>query len=144
MSHKKLFFFAIALAAAIAIAVPLIASGRNSRFSSGANLKTRNSENEAKPITEDDPQVLSFEANPSGFVPSETTVSAGKFLVLLQNRTGRRDLSFSLARENEGRVAESDQQRRDWKAQVHLNPGTYVLAEANHPEWKAIIQVAAR
>ena len=66
----------------------------------------------------------------------------GKFLILLQNRSGQRGLNFWLARENQERLAESDPQKRDWKAQVQLGPGTYVNGESSHPEWKAIIRVS--
>lgn len=91
--------------------------------------------------TEDVPQVVSLQVTPSGFEPAETIAPRGRFLILLHNRTGRRDLNFWLARENEGRVAESEAQKRDWKAQVQLSPGTYIIGETNHPEWKSIIRV---
>jgi hypothetical protein len=91
--------------------------------------------------TEDVPQVISLQVTPSGFEPRETIAPKGKFLILLENRTGRRDLNFWLARENEGRVAESKSQNRDWKAQVQLGPGTYIIGETNHPEWQSVIRV---
>ncbi|HET6973645.1 MAG TPA: hypothetical protein VFH96_06435 [Pyrinomonadaceae bacterium] len=90
---------------------------------------------------DDVPQVISLQVTPSGFEPRETIAPKGKFLILLQNRTGRRDLNFWLARENEGRVAESKSQNRDWKAQVQLAPGAYIIGETNHPEWQSIIRV---
>jgi len=90
---------------------------------------------------EDEPQVISLQLNPSGFEPGETIAHRGKFLILLQNRSGQRNLSFWLARENQERLAESEPQKRDWKAQVQLGPGTYVIGESSHPEWQAIIRV---
>jgi len=90
---------------------------------------------------QDVPQVISLLVTPNGFEPQETIAPKGKFLILLQNRTGRRDLTFWLARENQGRVAESKPERRDWSAQVQLAPGTYVVGETNHPEWQSIIRV---
>ena len=91
--------------------------------------------------TDDVPQVISLQVTPSGFEPRETIAPRGRFLILLQNRTGRRDLNFWLTRENEGRVAESKPQQRDWKAQLQLSPGTYIMGETNHPEWQSIIRV---
>jgi hypothetical protein len=44
--------------------------------------------------SEDLPQVISLEVTPFGFDSSEITAPRGKFLILLQNRTGRRDLNF--------------------------------------------------
>ena len=91
--------------------------------------------------TDDVPQEISVQVTPSGFEPRETIAPRGRFLILLQNRTGRRDLNFWLARENEGRVAESKPQKRDWKAQLQLTPGTYIIGETNHPAWQSMIRV---
>jgi hypothetical protein len=137
MSNTKLFLYVLTLIAAIAVSIPLIGRAENVRstLSQNIGIETKVSS------VDDDLRVLSFEVTPAGFEPSETIVSHGKFLILLQNRTGRRDLNFWFARENEGRVAESDPQKRDWKAQVQLSPGTYILGEAEHPEWKSVIRV---
>ena len=112
-------------------------------FSGGATkLESSPVEKATTRATEEDmPQVISLQVTPSGFEPSETIAPRGKFLILLQNRTGRRDLNFWLARENEGRVVESKPQQRDWKAWVQLAPGTYIVGETNHPEWQSIIRV---
>jgi len=126
--------------ATAAVSIPFISRAENIWSSSRENSARLQS----SPVTssaQDVPQVISLEVTPSGFESGETIARRGKFLILLQNRTGRRDLNFWLARENEGRVAESDAQRRDWKAQVQLNPGTYVIGETNHPEWKYTIRV---
>jgi hypothetical protein len=143
MPKKKLFLFALALTAAIAATVPsLIGRAENVAVSPPqSSVAELNLTKETKVLAQEEPQVLAIEVTPPGFNPSETIVSKGKFLLLLQNRTGRRDLNFWLSRENEGRIAESDPQRRDWKAHVHLNPGTYILGETDHPEWKCIIRV---
>ena len=87
------------------------------------------------------PQGLLFELRPAGFTPVETTVVAGKYFLMLQNRSGLRDLAFTLARDNEGTVASSNRQQRDWKATVQLAPGTYILREAGHDDWRAVIRV---
>ena len=123
MSNKKLFLFLLTLISAMTLTV---------------SFRSR-----AESIIEpqDEPQVLAFEVTPSGFNPTETTLHQGKCLILLRNRSGQRDLTFWLVRENEGRVSESEGQKRDWKTQVHLKPGTYILGEANHPEWRSIIRV---
>jgi len=142
MSKKNLFLFALTFTAAIAATVPFIGRAENvgvsPRQNSALEIKLAK---ETKVLTQEEPQVLAIEVTPPGFNPSETIVQKGKFLLLLRNRTGRRDLNFWLARENEGRVAESEPQKRDWKAHVHLNPGTYILGETDHPEWKCVIRV---
>lgn len=95
----------------------------------------------AENTNDDEPQVISLQLNPSGFEPAETSAHRGKFLILLQNRSGQRDLNFWLARENQERLTESEPQKRDWKAQVQLGPGTYVIGESSHPEWQSVIRV---
>ena len=90
----------------------------------------------------DGPQGLIFELGPSGFIPSEVNVNAGKYLLVLENRSGEKQLTFTLERENGARMAESDKDRRDWKATVQLSNGSYILSEANHPEWRAVIRVS--
>ena len=143
MSNKRIFLFAIVLCAAIAAIIPFIGrAGDRSGVMQNAASPQSSLTNEVRAASSDDePQVLSFQVTPNGFEPREAVVSHGKFLILLQNRTGRRDLTFRLTRENEGRVAGSDPQKRDWKAHVRLNPGTYILDEISNPEWKSVIRV---
>ena len=135
MSNKKVFLAALTVVAFTALTVAFTSRAANIRSSMDPV------ERATAPQHEDVPQVISLQVTPSGFEPSETIAPKGKFLILLQNRTGRRDLEFWLARENEGRVAESKGQNRDWKAQVQLAPGTYIIGETNHPEWQSIIRV---
>ena len=144
MSNKKLFVAALTFTAVAAVTIPFIGRAENIRSSLRENSTKVESSPAVKAETislEDLPQVISLEVTPAGFESSEIIASRGRFLILLQNRTGRRDLEFWLARENEGRVAESQRQQRDWKAQLQLNPGTYILGETNHPDWKFTIRV---
>lgn len=142
MSNKLI--VTLTIAAALALTIPFVA--RTENISPLTPLvvppvgSTRVAELSAS-STEDEPQVVSLEVTPNGFEPIETTARRGKFLILLQNRTGRRDLSFYLVRESQERVAESDPQKRDWKTHVQLGPGTYIMGETNHPEWRSIIRV---
>ena len=143
MSNKRMFLFALTLCAAVAVTIPFIgrADNRPAGRPNAANQQSSLTNETKAASTDDEPQVLSFQVTPNGFEPSEVIVSHGKVLILLQNRTGRRDLTFRLTRENEGRVGNSDPQKRDWKAHVRLNPGTYILDEASNPEWKSVIRV---
>ena len=142
MSNKRIFLFALTLCAAIAVTIPLIVSAANRSAKYNPPNPQFSSTNEVQAASTDETrQVLSFQVTRNGFEPSEITVTQGKFLILLQNRSGRRDLNFRLTRENEGRVAESDPKRRDWKAHVRLNPGTYILDETNDPTWRSVIRV---
>lgn len=139
MSNKKVILAALSVVAT-ALTVPF--TGRTANIGSvEIRNPTTTVERATTPQNEDVPQVVSLQVTPSGFEPRETIAPKGKFLILLQNRTGRRDLEFWLARENEGRVAKSEPQKRDWKAHVQLGPGTYIIGETNHPEWRSIIRV---
>jgi hypothetical protein len=144
MSTKILFVAALIFIGVIAASLPFIGRAENTTASSSSNsTKPASTSVAATQNTphEDEPQVISLEATPSDFEPAETIVHRGRFLILLQNRTGQRGLNFWLARENQERLGESEPQKRDWKAQVQLGPGTYVIGETGHPEWQATIRV---
>ena len=141
MSNKKALLVALAVFAATVLTLAFTSRAANIRSSVERNPTKLEASPVATVSQEDVPQVVSLQVTPSGFEPRETIAPKGKFLILLQNRTGRRDLNFWLARENEGRVAESKAQNRDWKAHVQLAPGTYIIGETNQPEWQSIIRV---
>ena len=141
MSNKKVFLAALTVVAVTALTLPFTGRTANIRSSVERNSTKLETSPVAPVLNDDVPQVVSLQVTPSGFEPRETIAPKGKFLILLQNRTGRRDLNFWLARENEGRVAESKSQNRDWNAQVQLAPGTYIIGETNHPEWQSVIRV---
>ena len=84
---------------------------------------------------------LVFAVRATGFDPDEFTVSAGRYLIVVQNRSGRRDLIFRLDRENGERLHEVRPVGRNWQRQFQLQPGKYVLSEAEHPEWRCEINV---
>jgi hypothetical protein len=144
MSNKKVFLIALAVVGAVAVTIPFTGRTANIESSAASNptrLESSPVEKVTTPSPEDLPQVVSLQVTPSGFEPSETIAPKGKFLIFINNRSGQRDLNFWLARENEGRVAESKAENRDWKAHVQLAPGTYIIGETNHPEWQSIIRV---
>lgn len=134
----KLTYFLFPLTVSLLVSTALV---RHKYLLNPARLETSAIERVTTSATEDVPQVVSLQVTPSGFEPRETIAPKGKFLILLQNRTGQRDLNFWLARENEGRVAESKREQRDWSAKVQLAPGTYIIGETSHPEWQSIIRV---
>ena len=142
MSKKLL--VTLTLLVLIALTLPFVARTENSYNTTPLPIPpvaSKSAEEPAAISTEDVPRVVSLELTPNGFEPRETMARPGKFLILLQNRTGRRDLSFHLIRENQERLAGSQSQQRDWKAHVQLGPGTYIVGETNRPEWQSIIRV---
>lgn len=141
MSNKLL--VALTVVAGLALTIPFVARTENITSSVPSEVMPV----EATPVQErdisrqDEPQVVSLQVTPHGFEPIEIIARPGKFLILLQNRTGRRDLSFYLRHEHEARLADSEPQKRDWKVHVQLGPGTYIVGETNHPEWRSLIRV---
>jgi hypothetical protein len=154
VSPKKKFIWVTGLCVIVAAAVPLIASARRA-YSVPTKPSPAAAAIPAAAVIEEvhestelqeqrDPQALVLELRPFGFVTPELTVAPGRYLIALENRTRLRDLSFQLDREPGSRVETPRQQRRDWRAQVVLFPGNYVITEPNHPEWRCVIRVTDR
>lgn len=90
-------------------------------------------------------RALQILAKPLGFVPKEVTRPAGDYFFSVGNFSGVRELSLRLERENGAKLREVTAKReRPWKGIVHLTPGTYLLTEANHPEWVCRITISER
>jgi hypothetical protein len=83
------------------------------------------------------PQAILFTIRPTGFEPAEATLPAGKYLLVVQNRSGLKEPTFRLDVDSRGRLLEvrPPKGKLDWRRQVNLTPGTYTLTEANNPEW---------
>jgi hypothetical protein len=91
-----------------------------------------------------DVQGLVIALRPSGFSPSEIEIAEGRFLFIVQNRCGIRDLTFRLDREGGERLYEVHDRKLQWKKEFDLSPGTYVISVVDHPEWSCLIRVKAR
>ena len=85
-----------------------------------------------------------FAVRPTGFNPPEVNLAKGRYLFIVQNRSGIRDLTFQLDREAGERLHEVHDQKLQWKKIFDLNPGTYMLTVAGHPEWRSVITVRDR
>jgi hypothetical protein len=80
---------------------------------------------------------------PGGFDPAEVRWPKGKFFLAINNRSGVDHLTLRLDREAGGRVKEIKlRMRKERSAGVlDLNPGDYLLTEANHPGWVCRIKI---
>jgi hypothetical protein len=150
MSNKKL-LFTLALLGVCAIAVSGFALGARSVMSRAASsyaLFGRTSTSSKNPVVATQERegltALVFVVRPFGFTPNDITVAAGRYLIVLQNRSGRRDLTFRIDRENGERLHEGRSERLDWKRQFDLQPGNYIVSEISHPEWSCLIRVTSR
>ena len=93
---------------------------------------------EADPV-----RVISVTLRPTGFEPSEVSVPAGRYLLVVNNRTGLEQFTPRLGREGQGAADEAGtlRHKRAWKKALQLTPGQYALAEADRPEWVCRITV---
>lgn len=82
----------------------------------------------------------------TGFAPSEIVRPMGTFLLVVDNRSGMQEVEFRLDRFAGGRVHQVRIPRHqvDWMERFTLPPGTYLLSEANRPEWNCRLTVTAR
>ena len=115
-------------------------SSPNALLVHGSANESKRNYGELQQPSEEELRVLLFELRPYGFIPQEITVTPGKYLIALENRSGKKDLTFRFERENGPRLAES-KAPRDWKKRVTLAPGTYILSEANESSWISRIHV---
>jgi len=74
--------------------------------------------------------------NATGFSPSEIAHEAGRFRIVVRNKSGVADLDLRLDGEQSSRWVERHElgEIQGWVATVELEPGTYTITEANHPD----------
>jgi len=85
--------------------------------------------------------------HPSGFQPDAITRPPGRFLLVVNNLTGKdEDLTLRLDRETGGTLllGQVPRDKRRWRDVVDLPTGRYLLTEANHPEWVCRITITAQ
>lgn len=81
---------------------------------------------------------------PGGFEPTEVTRPHGRFLLVVNNRTGLEQVELRLERESGGgrlhevRLSEGRLRSKQYE---DLTPGTYLLTEADHPDWLCRITI---
>ena len=82
---------------------------------------------------------------PQGFDPPEITRAPGRFILMVENRSGLEAVTVRLDQENGSRLYEKalPQEQPDWSEVVDLQPGTYLVTEADHGDWLARITIAA-
>lgn|SRR5262249_22618582 len=83
---------------------------------------------------------------PRGFEPAEITRPKGRFLLAVDNRSGLDEVTLRLDRVAGNRLHEVRVPRKelDWSEVFDLNPGQYVLTEANNPRWACRFTITAQ
>jgi hypothetical protein len=74
---------------------------------------------------------------PNGFEPAEITRPTGRFLLLLENYSGIKDIKLQIAVNRGAKLHEIKFKERNLVGgqELDLHPGQYVLTEADHPKW---------
>ncbi len=84
---------------------------------------------------------------PHGFEPREITRPKGAFLLLVDNRSGRAtapNARFTVEAGAQLREIVVPREQPNWSDVVNLEPGRYVLTDANHPSWTCHITITAQ
>jgi hypothetical protein len=123
-----------------ALTFGVLALAKNEPAPDTAAADARNDLN--KPLAE----ALPISLRAGGFSPSELSRTAGDYYLSINNLSRVQGLTLRLSRENQGRVKEAKTSREKtyWREHVQLSPGTYLITEANHPDWVCRITVTAR
>lgn len=82
---------------------------------------------------------------PRGFEPLEITRPAGKFLLVVESQVDLPELTLRLDREQGERLHEVllKRERPEWSQVLDLPAGTYLMTEANHPDWACRLTVTS-
>ncbi len=97
-----------------------------------------------RPIADFESELITI--TPHGFEPREITRLQGRFLLLVDNRSGLSATSLALTREAGARTHEMRVPREEpnWSDVVNLPPGRYVLTESDHPRWTCLITITTQ
>jgi hypothetical protein len=89
-------------------------------------------------------EVITIRRN--GFDPKQIRRAAGRFMVVVNNRSGLPEVSLRLERLAGSRLRDVriDRKKLDWNSVLDLTPGTYKLTEARHPTWACEITITPR
>ena len=78
-----------------------------------------------------------------GFETTEVNRPAGKFFLLIENRSGLNPITLRLKSERGEKVIEvtQPQDQLDWADELNLRPGQYTLTLAERPAWVCDITI---
>jgi hypothetical protein len=146
--HTRSSYAALLLLIAV---VGLVVGARTFRTSASAGsrqptlaTKPVGAAQQRRPIAQMESELITITAH--GFEPREIARPQGRFLLMIDNRSGLAATSLRLTREAGSRVREMPVPREEpnWSDVVDLQPGRYVLTEADHPRWSCRITISAQ
>ena len=146
--NKKRLFWPLLVVNLILSGALMFAFGRAPVFpaqDSGPSISTANGAVTGTPATvtqrhfrrDHDMTVEMISVGPDGFQPANLTRPSGRFLLAINNRSGLKELTFQLLREDDRLMQEArvDPKQPNWRSLVNLPAGTYRLTETSHAEW---------
>lgn len=88
-----------------------------------------------------DTEVISI--TPLGLEPNEITRPRGPFFLRINNRSGLKEFSLSLAKVAGQKLVDAPFKngRLNWSMALDLPPGDYLISEADRPEWTCRLTV---
>jgi len=94
-----------------------------------------------RPIADFEAELITI--TPHGFEPREITRPEGRFLLMVDNRSGVAATALALTSEGGLRTREMRVPREEpnWSEALELPAGRYVLTEADHPRWSCRITI---
>ena len=115
-----------------------------SKTSASASRATSSAPQRQRPIAQMESELITI--TPHGFEPREITRPKGRFLLMVDNRSGVAATSLQLTREAGARTHEMRVPREapNWSDVVDLQPGRYLLTETDHPRWACRITITAQ
>jgi len=156
MSHKNKLFWTLVLVVLSLSGGLIFAFGRGLILHVESNQKvvseTINPTETSGTVTQrdfnrdHDLTVEMISVGPDGFRPTSLTRPAGRFLLGINNRSGLRELTFQLIREDGRLIQEArvNPKQPNWRSLVNLPAGTYQLTETSHADWGCRIVITPR
>lgn len=145
ISSRALIITVVVLVPLTAICVG-IACGRvtnNTNANSTPSVAENKNENvsEAASRRQGGRDEVRIELTNSGFMPAEVTHASGTFAIAVENTSARDDYTLRLKAEDGTVLKEIQVQKGSTAWSVTLQPGRYVLTEANHQQWICRISI---
>ena len=145
MSHKKKIFWTLLLVVLSLSGGLIFAFGRGIilHLESNRVSETNNPTQTSDTVMQrdfnryHDLTVEMISVGPEGLQPASLTRPAGRFLLAINNRSGLRELTFQLIREDGKLMQEArvNPKQPNWRSLVNLPVGTYRLTETDHADW---------
>jgi len=145
LSRRRPAKFALVLLTAFVVTTLVTFTSRARWSKPGSSTKQDTAATQKKP----DPVRVETELitiTQRGFEPAVITRPKGPVFLLVNNKTGLEEPALRLDRVTGGKLHEAKvhKKKRVWAELFDLNPGQYVLTEANNPAWICRITITAK